>query len=390
MGDTEVNRGKGGAYIWTGTPRETSVEGAGAASIGVSTGGAGGSAVDGAGDFDGDGNVDLLVGEAREASNGTEAGAAFIVLGPLSGPNAIDRDLTMLGENAYDAVGVAAVGAGDVNGDGLADVLLGAAGNDDAGRGSGAAYLVFGGGASGVFDLTGADARLQGEADNDAAGSAVSGVGDLNGDGLADLLIGADAADGAGVIYVVYAPVSGTVGLSVADARWVGEASGDEAGYALALAGDVDGDGTADLLIGAPLHDGGGRDAGAVYLVNGGLSGSLSLASPTARLVGGAPDDQAGFSVAGPGDIDGDGVPDVFIGVPGRDDGGADAGAAYLLHGPLSGTVAIVDTGVGYIGESRAAGSCVAGAGDLDGNGTPDLLIGAPQSNPGIFLVYTP
>ena len=123
---------------------------------------------------------------------------------------------------------------------------------------------------SGVTDLAGAAALLVGEAADDAAGSSVAGAGDVDGDGLADVLVGARDNDAggtsAGAAYLLYGPLSGQVGLASADARLLGEGSLARAGAAVAGAGDVDGDGAPDLLVGAP---GQGDAAGAAYLVFG-------------------------------------------------------------------------------------------------------------------------
>lgn len=137
---------------------------------------------------------------------------------------------------------------------------------------AGAAYVVLGP-VSGVRELVKADAILVGSPD-DGAGVSVSDAGDVNKDGHDDMLIGAylsDVAVGdAGAAYLVLGPVSGTVPLSKAAARFYGEEPFDEAGIGVAGAGDLDGDGRADLLIGAVFSSGGGYQAGAAYVMYGG------------------------------------------------------------------------------------------------------------------------
>jgi hypothetical protein len=229
-----------------------------------------------------------------------------------------------------------------VDGDGLDDILLGAYGDADGGKHAGAAYVVLGSslGTSGTIDLSNADYKLVGEAAGDVVGVSVSSAGDVNGDGLGDLLIGAGGDDNggsaAGAAYVVLGSSLGTIStieLSSADYKLVGEAAYYYTGTSVSFAGDVDGDGLDDLLIGAPqdAYDGG---AGAVYLVLGsnlGTSSTIDLATINYKLVGESSNDQAGYSVSSAGDVDGDGRDDVLVGAYQDDDGGADAGAAYLI-----------------------------------------------------------
>lgn len=137
---------------------------------------------------------------------------------------------------------------------------------------AGVAFLVHGP-FSGVSELAGADAILVGEAADDFTGGDVAALGDLDGDGVADFLINASQNDAggteAGAVFVVLGPASGQVPLASAD-RWVGEEPGDHAGNQIAAAGDVNGDGAPDFLVGASTHGAGGEEAGAAYLILGG------------------------------------------------------------------------------------------------------------------------
>ena len=159
-----------------------------------------------------------------------------------------------------------------MNGDGFDDLLVGARYQNAGGTQAGAAYLVLGP-VTGTVDLAAADAKLVGEESEDLAGFSVSSAGDVNGDGFDDLLVGAygqDACDlDAGAAYLVLGPVTGTVDLAAADAKLVGEEPGDWAGYTLSYSGDVNGDGLGDFLVGAGQNDEGGVDAGAAYLILG-------------------------------------------------------------------------------------------------------------------------
>ena len=156
----------------------------------------------------------------------------------------------------------------------------------------------------------------------------------MNGDGWDDLLVGARGEDSStGAVYLVLGPVSGTVDLGAADAKLTGEAEFDYAGGSVSGAGDVNGDGWDDLLVGAPYEDSGGSGAGAAYLVLGPVSGTVDLAAANAKLTGEAGSDWAGYSVSGAGDVNGDGSDDLLVGAYGEDTGGSDAGAAYLVLG---------------------------------------------------------
>ncbi len=338
-----------------------------------------GRSVAGAGDVDADGYDDFLVGAYGNDSGGDWAGAAYLVLGPVSGENSLSSaDAAFVGE-AGDVAGEAVSGAGDVNGDGYDDILVSAEGNDSY---AGAAYLVLGP-VSGELDLSDANAKLTGGAD-DHAGRSVAGAGDVNDDGYSDLLISAEGDDSggdwAGAAYLVLGPISGENSLSSADAAFIGEAENDCAGVSVSGAGDVDGDGHNDFLVGAFENDSGGSNAGAVYLVHGPVvSGENDLGSANAKLTGEAADDHAGYSVAGAGDVDADGFNDLLIGAFDNDSGGSNAGIAYLIRGPISGENSLSSADAAFVGEAAndGAGRSVAGAGDVNADNYDDLLIGA-------------
>ncbi|MCP4916248.1 MAG: hypothetical protein GY913_04940, partial [Proteobacteria bacterium] len=276
-------------------------------------------------DLDGDGVADLVVGAwSRDTETLPMAGAVAIFYGPIQETRHwSEADAWLLGEDMADAAGWSVAFAGDTNGDGLDDLLIGAIGHDGGGPEAGAAYLVHGP-VFGEVLLEDADAVLTGESAFANAGTAVASAGDVDGDGLDDLLIGAPGQDRA---YVVLSPVEGLMDLALSDAIIDGDGTSARTGFSLAGVGDLDGDGLGDVLVGAP-----GGTAGSAVLFSGPTHGEFSLEDGALTLRGGS-GAQTGFSVAGAGDTDGDGVPDLLLGALRDDLGGRNAGAAYLVAG---------------------------------------------------------
>lgn len=341
-----------------------------------------GFAVAAGGDLTGSGLPDVLIGARYDDGTGHNAGAAYVVRVNQAGTVELsDAVAKIYAEAEYDSAGYSVAVPGDVDGDGQVDLLIGAVSNSHSGLESGSAYVVLGP-VTGPVQLAHTPYALRGEASRDNAGCAVSGAGDLDGDGRADLIVGACLSDrshpNAGAAFQFSTHTLTEHLLGDADGALVGEAADDQLGTAVAAAGDVDGDGLADLLVGAPLHDLSGEDAGAIYLVAG--PATTQMNTPDAKLYGEDPGDRAGTSIAGIGDVDGDGLADVAIGAPGRDSAGQDAGSAYLLFGPLAGHIDLADADLELSGAAAFdfTGQAVAAAGDVDADGFPDLLIGAP------------
>ena len=343
-----------------------------------------------AGDPDGDGLDDLLVGAFGNDDGGQNAGKVYLVPGSwLSGSGT--RTLGSIGwawtgQGTDAQAGSAVAGPGDVNGDGRDDLLIGSSGATPSGAWSGATYLVSGAalGAQGTSTLASVPMRFEGESAGHFSGSAVAG-GDVDGDGRADVLIGAPAADGAqagvGRAYLFFGaglPGSGAIGLGSADLVFEGGAANERAGSPLAVGGDVDGDGGADVLVGAPT-------ASLVRLFRSATlpgSGTVPAASADHLFTG----VDGGFDAGG--DVDGDGRADVLVGSPAGD------GVAWLfLSSEIGGggTHVLDASAHRFLGAAdEAAASTVLLPGDLDGDGRADLLIGSsrdPGEAPGTCSV---
>lgn len=346
-----------------------------------------GSALAGAGDVNDDGFADILVG----ADDGTEGGGArmgavYLVLGGASpsSESLAGSDAAYYGEADNDSAGQAVAGAGDVDLDGYADMVFGVAYNDAGGDAAGAVYVQLGSLSPTSGSLADADAIYTGEAAGDYAGYAVASVGDMDDDGYADFVVGAPGGDGyaAGAAYLVLGsqtPRSGS--LAGADAVYTGASAGDWVGGSLGGAGDTNGDGHDDLLIGQGCNGSGYRTSpSSAYLILGADSvTSGSLAAADAQYQGAPEEITDGLTVAGAGDVDGDGYTDILIGQGLNDGGGYSAGVAHLVLGrPLPVSDFLSASAATFLGaEGEYAGCSLAGAGDLNGDSYDDIVIGA-------------
>lgn len=326
-----------------------------------------------AGDVNADGYDDLLVGAPGYGETGR--GRAYLYLGSLDGIG-LRPAWTMSGESDYAHFGYSVAGAGDVNADGYGDVVIGAPFHTGQFDREGKAYVFLG--SQNGLSSTPVWTKTSGQAHANL-GYSVAGAGDVNGDVFEDVLVSApwyskDAThDGLaslfhGSAYGVEAGASWSV--------WGGFQDNINFGYSVAGAGDVNGDGYDDLLIGAPFVDMGEPDEGGAFLFYGSPnSARTQVAWSMQANVASA---WLGQSVAGAGDINGDGYADVVVGAPRHPHGGPDAGLASTFHGGPSGLGAGATWTVWGTDAGGLFGSSVAGAGDFDRDAYGDVLVGGP------------
>jgi hypothetical protein len=380
-GDDDVAEGSGQAYLFYGPlTHDIGARAADATVTGEAVVDGLGDAVSSAGDVNNDGFDDILIGARSNDTGGIQAGRAYLFYGPLEGSyGALEADAIITGD-PFDEMGWSVAAAGDVNTDGFDDVLIGAWMSDSVGR----AFL-FHGPLSGEFLPADADAAIRGVIFSELLGDAVA-AGDLNDDGVSDLILGAPRpplnGNDPGFVYVFFGPVAGQFPASAADVILTGEQDNDEFGTSVG-AGDVDGDGAEDLIVGAYqlFRD---EAPGKAYVFYGPLAGDISAGNADAILIGevSTPEegDLFGEAVASPGDTNGDDVDDVVVGAPSNAFGGIRAGRVYLFHGPLLGTIQAATADQIVSGsEFDLLGTTVGSAADASGDLLADFLMGAPQ-----------
>ena len=373
-----------------------------------------GTSVSGIGDVNGDGFADILIGASSDSQGGSNAGAAFVVYGSAdptalnlsSGTIAAARGFKIAAGTGYGSMGNSVSGVGDFNGDGIGDFIIGYASSDLTKSGGGEAYVVYGktNASSLTFGTNGSIAaadgiRLSG-AVSDRAGFSVSGAGDVNGDGLSDVIVSASGAlsNADGAAYVIFggatggdmnALVAAGKGLKITGLT---NSTGHHLGTSVSSAGDVNGDGYADLIVGTDTD----QAYSAAFVVYGGpTSASVSLSAGTIaasqgfRILGNSANFAGLSQVSGAGDLNGDGFADVIVGSTG--------GSSYVVYGKATGAEVSVSTGTIAASQgfkltystniTSTTAQDVSFAGDFDGDGLNDLVI-AESTNFGNNQTY--
>lgn len=308
------------------------------------------------GDLDGDGVPDLAVGAYRDDDGGFDKGAVYILFMKPDGTVKTHQKISSLfggftgPVQQGDVFGIRVAGLGDLDGDGIEDVIVTASLTDDGGQDRGAAYVLFlntdgtvqsyckiGRGFGGFNVLLD---------DDDYFGCDVAAPGDIDGDGIQDVVVAAfgddDGGPGTGAVYVLFLRNNGTVRaqrkISATTGDLVGElGSGDNFGSSLTSLGDVDGDGHPTIAVGAYRDDDGGTNRGAVWILKLASDGSVMQKRKISTTRGGFGGDiqdteNFGSSVTCLGDLDGNGVPDLGVGVWLAGTGGIPVGSAWVLR----------------------------------------------------------
>lgn len=353
-----------------------------------------------AGDMNGDGLDDFVIGSCHADRNGYESGAAFLLLGRANsdwGNNYYLRnsDGIFVGDQ-NDYTGYAIGGGGDVNGDGYDDLIIGSGGRVDSDPNhKGAVFIVFGKaspswvGNSRLRDM--ADVIITGENAVDLVGIGSEIVGDINDDGYDDILLGApgndDGASEGGKAYLFLGRRNWNryYGANSANATFINRSANYNAGYCVDALGDVNGDQIPDFIIGAP---GGTGKAFVIFgRSNTNWGKGFDLANADVVFNGERGGDGAGSCVAGAGDVNGDGLNDILISAPGNDDGAQGAGKVYLKFGQRGNwdnSIYIRDVDASFLGEAYndylGLTQGASGGGDFNGDGFDDILMGA-QTN---------
>jgi hypothetical protein len=336
------------------------------------------------GDLDGDGNLDVIVGARENDLHGTDAGATYVLFGPLqSGVSTVaSADAEIYSSVAGSKSGKSIEFLGDLDGNGADDIALSASTyTSGGGTQSGRVYLIDGASVpKGSWDVDAiAWAILNGGAQFDYAGTDVQRGGDVTGDKEDDLWVGVSGDDDAGTtggsIVLVAGPISDG-SLDAQTAKLLPEGAGQAIGGVMAP-GDYDGDGVRDLVVGVSLEDEAGTGAGAAYVVLGPVSGTLVLSGADVKILGNATGDAFGASASNAGDTNGDGLDDLLVGAPTSI--ANTSGEAVLIETPLKTDVASGAATATFVDDfaNDQVGRSVAGGNDVDGDSVGDVLIGA-------------
>jgi hypothetical protein len=344
-----------------------------------------------AGDVNGDGYGDVLIGSELWDSGQNNEGGAFLFLGGPNGIASTGPPAATIQSNLADGFLGRSMTAGDFNGDGYSDIAIGAYGYSTVG-----AAFVFSGGPSGIASGDPSSASTQLFADEQFAnfGLSIACAGDVNGDGYDDLLVGAEdyGAANTGGAFIFAGSATGIASVTAAGAttRLVCTQASSRFGSTVAGAGDINGDGYADILVGAYQYDLGETNEGVVFIYLGGVLGIAhgSQLTTSSTLQSNVAAIQFGYAIAGVGDVNGDGYSDIAVSPVSFTNGQTNEGAVWVFHGgssSIGGTLAnaAIQIEGNQISGFLAARGQLAGAGDVNGDGYADLIVGADRYDNG-------
>ncbi len=372
------------------------------------------------GDLNGDGTSDIAVGATGDGHGGSNSGAVHILF--MNDDGSVNQTIEINSStangpdlNILDFFGSSIANIGDLNGDGTSDIAVGAAGDDNGGDDSGAVHILFmndDGSVNNTIEINSSTANGPDLSQTDIFGSSIANIGDLNGDGTSDIAVGATGddhgGDDSGAVHILFmnddGSVEQTVEINDSTANGPELSDDDFFGSSIANIGDLNGDGTSDIVVGATGDDDGGDNRGAIHILlmndDGSVDQTVEINDSTANGPELSDGDFFGSSIANIGDLDNNGTSDIAVDAQGNDDGGDNRGAIHILFmnddGSVEQTIEINDsTEPGpVLSDNDIFGSSIANIGDLDNNGTSDIAVGAIDDDHGgpssgaIHIIY--
>ena len=365
-----------------------------------------GDSVSNLGDLDGDGVTDIAVGARNDDDGGANHGAIWILFLNNNGTIKVHQKISdtqggFTGDiNSSDSFGSSVSNLGDLDGDSVTDIAVGACLDDDGGANHGAIWILFlnnNGTVKSHQKISDTQGGFTGTLDDDAFGKSVTDIGDLDGDGVTDIAVGAHWDDDGqwgnsdtGAVWILFLRSNGTVKsqqkISPISGGFNGTLNnGDYFGWSISNLGDLDGDGVTDIAMGALQDDDGGANHGAIWILflnnNGTVKSHQKISDTQGGFTGTLDDGSFGYSVSDAGDLDGDGITDIAVGAPCHR---ANRGAVWILFLNSNGTVKshqkISDVTGGFNGTLNNGdffGCSVSSIGDIDGDDNTDIVVGA-------------